>query len=98
MRSEGFYVNGKSTDTSWDRTCDLPICSTAPHHCATAVQCVRGKSTIILTNEFQLNTVNDKYGLDSPVASNTVGAAKTTRQQKTIQEEFMIQAEDICSK
>ena len=24
MRSEGFYVNGKSTDTSWDRTSDLP--------------------------------------------------------------------------
>jgi len=26
VRSEGFYVN----DTSWDRTRDLPICSTAP--------------------------------------------------------------------
>jgi len=30
VRSEGFYVNEKSTDTSWDRTSDLPICSTAP--------------------------------------------------------------------
>ena len=29
VRSEGFYVNEKSTDTSWDRTNDLPICSTA---------------------------------------------------------------------
>ena len=29
VRSEGFYVE-KSTDTSWDRTSDLPICSTAP--------------------------------------------------------------------
>jgi len=29
VRSEGFYVNGKSTDTSWGRTNDLPICSTA---------------------------------------------------------------------
>ena len=29
VRSEGFYVNKKSTDTSWDRTSDLPICSTA---------------------------------------------------------------------
>jgi len=29
-RSEGFYVNEKSTNTSWDRTNDLPICSTAP--------------------------------------------------------------------
>jgi len=28
--SEGFYVNEKSNDTSWDRTSDLPICSTAP--------------------------------------------------------------------
>jgi len=24
VRSEGFYVNEKSTDTSWDRTSDLP--------------------------------------------------------------------------
>jgi len=30
VRSKGFYVNEKSTDTSWDRTSDLPICSTAP--------------------------------------------------------------------
>ena len=29
VRSEGFYVNEKSTDTGWDRTSDLPICSTA---------------------------------------------------------------------
>jgi len=27
MRSEGFYVNEKSTDTSWDRTSHLPICT-----------------------------------------------------------------------
>ena len=30
VRSEGFYVKEKSSDTSWDRTSDLPICSTAP--------------------------------------------------------------------
>jgi len=30
VRSEGFYVNEKSTDTRCDRTSDLPICSTAP--------------------------------------------------------------------
>ena len=30
VRSEGFYVNEKSTHASWDRTSDLPICSTAP--------------------------------------------------------------------
>ena len=30
VRSEGFYVNEKSTDTSWDRTSNFPICSTAP--------------------------------------------------------------------
>ena len=29
VRLEEFYVNEKSTDTSWDRTSDLPICSTA---------------------------------------------------------------------
>jgi len=30
VRSEGFYVNEESTDTSWDRTSELPICGTAP--------------------------------------------------------------------
>ena len=30
VRSEGFYVKKNSNDTSWDRTSDLPICSTAP--------------------------------------------------------------------
>ena len=30
VRSEGFYVNEKSTDTSWDRTSNLPICSFYP--------------------------------------------------------------------
>jgi len=29
VRSERYYVNKKSSDTSWDRTSDLPICSTA---------------------------------------------------------------------
>jgi len=31
VRSEGFYVNEKSTETIWNRTNDLPICSTAPY-------------------------------------------------------------------
>ena len=30
LRSEEFYVNENSTDTAWDRTSDLPICSTEP--------------------------------------------------------------------
>jgi len=30
VRSEEFYVNEKSTNTSWDRNSDLPIFSTAP--------------------------------------------------------------------
>ena len=30
VRSEGFYVNEKSTDISWYRTSNLLICSTAP--------------------------------------------------------------------
>ena len=40
VRSERFYVSEKSTDTSWDRTSDLPICSAALNHCATAVPAV----------------------------------------------------------
>ena len=31
VQSQGFYVNEKSTDTSWDRTSDFPICSRAPY-------------------------------------------------------------------
>jgi len=30
VQSEGFYVNEKSNDTSWDQTSNLPICNTAP--------------------------------------------------------------------
>ena len=30
VRSKGFYVNEESSDTSWNRTSDLPICGTAP--------------------------------------------------------------------
>ena len=30
VRSAGFYVNEKSTDTCWDRTRELALCSTAP--------------------------------------------------------------------
>ena len=47
VRSEGFYVNEKSTDTSWDRTSDLPICSTAPYRCVTAVPSSRGINIFI---------------------------------------------------
>jgi hypothetical protein len=36
-------------------------------------------------------------GLDSLVATNTVGAANTTTLRRTIHEEFMTQAEDVCS-
>ena len=36
VRSQGFYVNEKSTDLSWGRTSDLPIVAHL-HHCATAV-------------------------------------------------------------
>ena len=30
VRLEVFYVNEKSTDTSWYRTSDIPFCSTVP--------------------------------------------------------------------
>ena len=43
VRSEGFYVNKKATDTSWDRTSDIPICSTA--------QMLRSNCGIILTGK-----------------------------------------------
>ena len=48
VRSEGFYVNEKSIDTSWDRTSDLPICSTAPKQL-----CHRGekKKIFLITHE-----------------------------------------------
>jgi hypothetical protein len=36
-RSEGYYVNEKTTDSSWDGASDLPICSQHLNHCATAV-------------------------------------------------------------
>jgi len=37
VRSEGFYVSEKYSDTNWDRTSDLPMCSTAPNRCAAAL-------------------------------------------------------------
>jgi len=37
VRSEGFYVNENSIDTSWDRTSDLPIVAQCLNNCATAV-------------------------------------------------------------
>jgi len=40
VRPEGFYVNEKSTGTSWDRTSDLPICSTAPPQLVIWLFCV----------------------------------------------------------
>ena len=42
VRSKGFYVNEKSIDTSWDRTSDLPICSTAP-----SPLCYRGSPCVL---------------------------------------------------
>jgi len=43
VRSEGIFVNEKFTDTSWDRTSDLPTCSTAPQPL-----CYRGPSLATL--------------------------------------------------
>ena len=43
VRSEGFYVNEKSTDTTWDRTSDQHL-----NHWATAVPCpVEGQVQIL---------------------------------------------------
>jgi len=43
LRSERFFVNEKSTDTSWDRSSDLPISSIALNHCATVVPSIMVK-------------------------------------------------------
>jgi len=50
MRSEGFHVNEKSTDTSWDRTSDLPICITAP------------ETTVLPRSPFMTGTETNLYG------------------------------------
>ena len=52
MRSEIFYVNEKSTDTSWDRTSDLPICSTAPLPLCHSGPLVSGKYVTKCMNKY----------------------------------------------
>jgi len=50
VRSERFYVNDKSTDTSWDGTSGLPICSTAP-----SPLCYRGPQFIHVLNHTSIS-------------------------------------------
>ena len=63
VQSEGFYVNEKSTDTSWDWTSDLPICSTAPlNHCATVVPCPFYIRTVFATYLYILIWIQPNIG------------------------------------
>jgi len=75
VRSEGFYVNEVSTDTSWDRTRDLPICSTAPYPL-----CYRGPPTYI--NDVYKIIDNDAKGV--PFGDNT-SIIETTSNQERVQ-------------
>ena len=61
VRSEGFYIDEKFTDTSWDRTSELPICSTAQKHLLDSsfsvrlFACIRADPTGSDTGEFYGN-------------------------------------------
>jgi len=52
VQSEGFYLNEKCNDTSWDRTSDLPICSTQSH---------------VLCTNFIFAIVYGLYDMPSPI-------------------------------
>jgi len=61
VRSEGHYVNEKSTDTSWDRNSDLPICSTAPQLlCHRRPHCRQQMNHITLCNITGMILVREK--------------------------------------
>jgi len=47
VRAEEFYVNEKPTDTSCDRTSDLPICSTAPEETDGSSDCIMTNAKVI---------------------------------------------------
>ena len=56
MRSEGYYVKGKSTDTSWDRTSDFPVCSSVPQPTSQpGAQCFADSQTILLADNRKEN-------------------------------------------
>ena len=65
VRLKGIYVNEKSTDTSWDRNSDLPICSTAPHR-ATAVicECFPSNCRIQTQNQLRWHVCSYEYILE----------------------------------
>ena len=67
MRLEEFYANGKSTDTSWDRTSDLPICSTVPYPL-----CYRGDKFKVTSKLQMLRTA----GRDDKLMDCNVGTAR----------------------
>ena len=56
VRSEGFYVNEKSSDNSWDRTSDLSICSTA--QICDVVKCISVLTTFFINSKWFCNVRN----------------------------------------
>jgi len=73
LRSEGFHVNENSTDTSWESTSVLPICSAAPlplsYHSPHTnnrpsdipVQMLKNEIEILKDSFFNPLTPNDHY-------------------------------------
>jgi len=58
VRSEEFYVNEKSTDTTWDRTSDLPILAQHLNHSATAVPFIVCSFRNLIKRGWRNNTGN----------------------------------------
>ena len=65
MRSEGFYINEKSTDTSWDRTSDLnPLPPNDDYSGRTAS--LTSKRCILYIYSTNTGTEYFKHGIYSP--------------------------------
>ena len=67
MRSEGFYVNEKSTDTKWDRTSDLMICSTVLQQRPNFIYTFSKTATFSLSNINSLAFITEMESVYSTV-------------------------------
>jgi len=93
VRSEGFYVNEKSTDTSWDRTSDHPICSTAPYplyyrgpqsFLSVSIILIRFERNLIFFDRFSKNTQTPNCIKIRPVEAKLFDADRRTDMTKLI--------------